>query len=179
MFTYSAFVEALAPLIKQASTLLQSADLADGADFRRWRHDLADLIQRIESRSYRVNCDVAGRAFRIVSLGGPVSKEGQRARFRRDMEDTIAELEILVALYDQFGDPNPPQTLPTSVGKPLAPPDKVTLAWLWQHAPISLWAAAASALAVAFALGVGAGQSRLYVELEAKLRPAAASAPKP
>ena len=58
MITYATFIEALPPLVRQAQALLTSTELADGVDFRRWRHDLRDLVQRIEAKGYSVICGV-------------------------------------------------------------------------------------------------------------------------
>ena len=180
MITYASFIEALPRLVQQAQALLTNTELADGSDFRRWRHELKDLVQRIEVHGYSVNCDVGGRAFRIAALAGPVSKESQQARFVRDLQDTIGELELLCSRYRQFGDPRASISPgPAAPPVPLTSPEKVTLAWLWQHAPVGLWVSAAGVLAVIFLFGVTLGQSKLYTELEAKLRPVAASAPKP
>ena len=180
MITYATFIEALPPLVRQAQALLTSTELADGVDFRRWRHDLRDLVQRIEAKGYSVNCGVGSRAFRIAALGGPISKERQRAWFLRELQDTVGELELLCSRHGQFGDPRAAEDpSPRGPSTPLTSPEKVTLAWLWQHAPIRLWGSALFFLAVVFVSGVTLGQSKLYAELQAKLRPVAASAQKP
>lgn len=50
--------------------------------------------------------------------------------------------------------------------EPLLPPEKVTLAWLWNHTPAGIWGTAlallAGGLTAAFSSGVWVGQSALY-----------------
>ena len=60
---------------------------------------------------------------------------------------------------------------PTAKAVPLAPPEMVTLAWLWNHASWSVWAWFWGALAGAFAAGLWLGQSQLYDQLMARKTP--------
>ena len=54
---------------------------------------------------------------------------------------------------------------------PLKMPEKVTAAWIWNNAPITLWWKLAGVALLIFSVGVGFGQSSLYAEFVAKLQP--------
>lgn len=41
-------------------------------------------------------------------------------------------------------------------------PQKLTLAWLWNHVPLSWWAALAAAFVSVFSAGISIGQSEAY-----------------
>ena len=56
----------------------------------------------------------------------------------------------------------------------LLPPENITPAWLWQHAPIRLWLKAIGLVLAAFSAGVLVGQSALYREVVRKLSPTSA-----
>lgn len=171
MLTYRDFVEELRPLAAQAMDFLGSLELSGGLEFRKWRHEVSDLIGRIEEVGYSVYCSVDTRQF--DELGGysytPNLDERVEA-FNRDLEDTITELETVISRFDKFGDPKAP--LQTNAPAPLSMPEKVTAAWIWNNAPITLWWKLAGVAALVFVTGVAIGQSSLYAEVLAKFSPA-------
>lgn len=192
MFTYAAFIEELRGLIERAGSLFDRAKRGEDEDFRRWRHEVTDLISRIESRKYRINCNVVYRVFdEHGSYTYSPSKAERLATYNRDLQDTITELETLVTHFDKYGDPKaeppaksaaPPshQALapPVELSK-LLPPEKVTPAWLWQHATVTLWLQGAGLLAASFAIGLAVGQSALFAELYPRVTSPAATASAP
>ena len=192
MFTYSAFIEELRGLVERARSLFDRPYLGEDEDFRRWRHEVKDLISRIESRKYRINCRVVYRNFdEHGSYTYSPSKAERMSTYNRDLRDTVTELETLVAHFDKYGDPKA-EPAPTPALEPvrqaaaapieqsrLHPPEKVTPAWLWQHATVTLWLQGFGLLATSFAAGVAIGQSALYAELFAKVGSPAAPASAP
>lgn len=49
-------------------------------------------------------------------------------------------------------------------------PERITLRWLWNHAPMKLWAALLAALAGSFSLGVTAVEGGLYQDIKEHLQ---------
>lgn len=58
-----------------------------------------------------------------------------------------------------------PVTEATSLLKNLAPPEKITLKWLFDHVPISLWFGAGTLLFATFLLGLQASQAQLVRDI--------------
>jgi hypothetical protein len=173
MLTYRDFVEELRPLTAQAMEFWGSLELNGGLEFRKWRHGVSDLIGRIEEAGYSVYCIIDTRQFDELGGYSHTSSLDERVdAFNRDLEDTITELETVISRFDKFGDPKaPPQAdAPT----PLQMPEKVTAAWIWNNAPITLWWKLAGVAALIFVTGIAIGQSSLYAEVLAKLSPATA-----
>ncbi len=57
-------------------------------------------------------------------------------------------------------------------------PQKVTLKWIYQHTPISLWGVFAGLLFSAFLLGIGFSETPLYKALKSEASESAAQPPK-
>ena len=173
MLTYAAFIDELRALVPRGKSLSGAVGFSDSQEFKRWRHETTYLLEAIHGNGYRVRCDIQIRKFNIRATYEAVSDKAKRHRFETDLTDTLTELEVLISSFDKFGDPNQrklPET-PLASAKPLVPPDKVTLAWLWQHAPISLWITVAAAAVAILSAGIGLGQSALFAEVVTKLQP--------
>jgi hypothetical protein len=162
MITYENFISELRPLIVRGQSLYDRPDRTKDSDFRRWKFEVIDLINRIQSEKYDVNCLIAARSF--ASYSGSYTGSGKHAidAYNLALKDTINELEILVQRYDKHGAPNP--ITPSSSEAPsneLQPPKLMTLEWLWRHSPASWWAYIVGALltvvGIAFGLGVKLG----------------------
>lgn len=52
----------------------------------------------------------------------------------------------------------------TSAQPPLSPPEKITLQWLFDHVPISMWLALAGVLVTVFMLGINAAKLSIFQE---------------
>jgi hypothetical protein len=182
MFTYAAFIDELRGQLERARSLFDRARLGEDEEFRRWRHEVTDLMSRIASRKYRINCHLVSRNFDAPgSYTHSPSKAERMAAYNRDLRDTITELETLVAHFEKYGDPKAEPTSqlapessvtvpPPPIEQPkLRPPEKVTPAWLWQYAPVTLWLQGFGLLAASFVAGVAVGQSALYAELSARV----------
>ncbi|HXH64496.1 MAG TPA: hypothetical protein VNH42_03175 [Mariprofundaceae bacterium] len=100
---YSQFIDALEPLIEGAKTLFDREELDEGQDFRRWRHQLTELIHRIEDEGYAVNCSLAGRYFDEPYY--MATRQERLDAYNRDLQDTVNELKAVVAGYGQSGEP--------------------------------------------------------------------------
>ena len=143
MFTYAAFVDDLCQLTSRARALFDKPDRVEDEDFRRWRHEVTDLISRIESRKYPINSHIVYRNFdEHGSYSHTPSRSERVAAYNRDLTDTITELETLISHFDKYGDPRadpaqPPAPVPMAAAAPgepprLQPPERITPAWLWQ-----------------------------------------------
>jgi hypothetical protein len=58
-------------------------------------------------------------------------------------------------------------------------PEKLTLAWLWNHVPLSWWAALVGSFLFVFTLGISVGQSELYSQVTTPAKTSAEPATKP
>jgi hypothetical protein len=184
VFDYNAFINELKPLIEQAHEF-DADDRHYSSDvFRRWRHEVEDLISRIRRLKYSVNCGLDGRNFYIEGYGSHSDRE-QRDCFDRSLKDTLVELEVVIDRYTKYGDPKAKPTPPVAIAGPgsltpsltpepistIAPamqaqapepaepkwPERVTLYWLFKHMPLSAWGTLGALVAGAFSAGLAAG----------------------
>ena len=177
-FDYAAFIDEIRSFIQQAQDFPQDAARVDSPLFKRWRHEVTDVINRIERQRYSVNCHIEGRLFMIASYGSSTSAE-KRKKFEDDLVDTLAELDVLVKNFDKYGDPKASAKPVVDITKRHAPhkvelaitetiqnatdaqpahaemkwPEKVTAAWLWKHMPLSGYAVLGSAFLTGVAVG--------------------------
>lgn len=100
---YDQFIDALGPLIEEAKSLFDREELDEGQDFRRWRHQVTDLIQRIQDEGYVVNFSMEGRYFDEPYY--MATKQERLDAYNRDLQDTVNELEAVVTGYRQSGEP--------------------------------------------------------------------------
>ena len=184
MFTYANFIDELKLLLESGRLLRDLPQRGEDRNFRRWHHEVKDLMQRIEAQKYRINHNIYTRRFDCYSSGygqSPTTKE-RMAAYNQDLDDTFVELETIISRAEKYGDP---KSSPVKAGAPeMAPaslqiPDKITAAWLWHHSPISLWLQAISVIAVVFMAGIAVGQSSLYSDLTKKPAPAEHAMPVP
>lgn len=173
MLTYAAFIDELRVLVARGKALFGSVSLSESEPFKRWRLETVHLIELIQNQSYQVKCGIQIRRFNIKGFYEPVSDKAKRERFETDLTDTIAELEVLIASFDKFGDPNHKlePVLSSETLTPLMPPEKVTLAWLWQHASWNLWLTVIALAGAILSAGIALGRSALYDEVVVKLQP--------
>lgn len=179
-FDYAAFISELTVLVDQAKSF-GAADRCHGsALFRNWRHEVEDLIARVNRKKYDVNCNLGARLFRVASYGS-VSAKQQSERFERDLQDTLSELDLVISRYMKYGDPmadmrpamklvvqktiNDAQgALPAPLPDPLKVPEKVTLPWILHNVPVRmLWWALITAFFLiggAFSLGIAAAGTK-------------------
>lgn len=103
-FGYAEFIEDLEPLI-EVGRKFDGADCRhDSQTFKAWKHEVLDLIHRIERQRYSINCQLSDRIFQVPSYGH-VTKEEQRHRFEQELGDTLHELDVVVGNFRKYGDP--------------------------------------------------------------------------
>ncbi len=172
MFSYRQFVDELRPLIEQAGALFDLDDIHENPAFRKWRHEVTDLIERIEDAGRSVNCSIGERRFDdIGSYTYTPSPRDRLAAFNRELQDTINELATIVERFEKFGD-RKAADVAVAAATPLEAPEKITAAWLWGNAAMSLWWIVIVAAVAIFGAGITVGQSSLFKELVDKLKPA-------
>ena len=171
MLSYRQFVDELRPLIEQARALFDLDGIHENPAFRKWRHEVTDLIERIEDAGRSVNCSIGERRFDdIGSYTYTPSPRDRLAAFNRELQDTINELATIVERFEKFGDPKAADVA-VAVATPLETPEKITAAWLWGNAAMSLWWIVIVAAVAIFGAGITVGQSSLFKELVEKLKP--------
>ena len=172
MITYENFIKDLRPQVVRGQALYDRSSRIKDPDFRRWKFEVTDLINRIQSEKYAVNCSIATRSF--ASYGGSYTGSDKHAidAYNLGLKDTINELEILIERYDAHGAPNPRAPRSASVPTTTEPVDKsssapmnelqtpkqLTLDWIWRHMPVSGWAYIVSVVVAAFYAGFKLGQ---------------------
>lgn len=169
--TYQQFIEALRPLLVEAQGLFSLKELHENPRFRKWRHQVTDLIERIEAQGYTVNSSITTRYFDNPGTYSYTPSDRDRLfAYERDLQDTINELQTIVEGYEKFSDPKvPPQG--SKEQKRLEWPDKMTLAWLWHHAHVSVWWWLGGVLVTVFLLGITVGQSTFYAQIQKPWNP--------
>ena len=130
MLTYRDFVKELRPLVDQAKHLVDLNGIHENPIFRKWRHEVTDLIERIESVGYTVNCSIRQKRFdRRGSYTYTPTAHDRIEAFNRDLQDTINELATVIDRFYKFGDPKGSIASP-GPSNPLKAPEKITAAWL-------------------------------------------------
>lgn|GEM_PF-6571630 len=171
-FDYTAFIDELKSLIERGRKFSDSDRNHNSQGYRAWRHEVLDLIHRVNRLRYDINCGIGGRQFQVMSYATTSARE-QRQAFDRDLEDTLTELELVVSRFDKYGDPkakavaapeplNPAATAqaPTQP-KSLAVPEKVTFAWLWTHVPLTLVGMLLVSYGIVFTTGFTAASTKV------------------
>lgn len=106
---YKQFIDELGPLLTEARGLSRLPTLHEDLRFRKWRHQVQDLLRQIKEQGYSVNCSVAHRAFdeRGSYTFTPSDQDRLRA-YERDLGDTINELQTIIGNYEKFAEPKKP-----------------------------------------------------------------------
>lgn len=158
---YSEFIADLEQQLTVVRSLIGSSMTHENPQFRKWRHEVQSLVDEAKAAGFRVPGDFNSnrRAYRALWIGADT--EDNLKEFRRELNDSIVELEFIVQQYRKYGDPKPVAVTPPATA-PLSAPGQVSLAWLWQHVPVSLWVVALALLLATFLAGVGIGQTKIY-----------------
>ena len=167
LFDYAAFIDELQTLIPRGKEMIGVGMLKGNVTFRTWKHEVSDALLRVERLGYeRVNCAIDQRPF---SLLRPKTPADQPRKFDSAMRETLAELQLVVRNFEQYGPPAlktgaaPVQSVASqaavaSVPKGWPDKDKVTLAWLWHHMPATAWLAVAGLAGTAYLVGFNIGE---------------------
>lgn len=161
--------------------------------FKEWKHRLIDLLQRIEAQGYEVNCGVRTRHFSPLvypmALGPTGKNQRDSEAFFDAVNQTLLELRTIIENFERYGTPPKKRgregATPNLVDEPsmpkvspvLADPQKVTLVWLWQHVPVSMWAAAAALLGASAVAGYAFASTNLGKSVKQWFEPAPETAP--
>ena len=164
---YADFIAELRTLRDEAASLRNFPDTHHDPKFRKWRHQVTALISAIEDCGYSIDCGISSRLFQVASYG-PVTRAEQIARYNRDLQDSVNEIETSINHFDKYGDPKGDKASeePRKHEQELEWPQKMSLSWLFKHAPIGLWLKFISALVAVFLFGIAFAQTGLYANLE-------------
>jgi hypothetical protein len=169
MITYRNFIKEILPLTEEARSLRDAKLLHEDQAFRKWRNSIKQLLQQIVQQDYLISCQIARRSF-----GNYDSTYDQlKKSYQREIDDTINELEFIIDSYKKHGEPA--KGGPSKETTQLEWPNKITLAWLFKHAPWALWTGFVALLVAAFVLGTQVAGTKLYGNLIDTLQPAQAT----
>jgi hypothetical protein len=100
--TYELFIHELGQLITSGETLynLDQRDL--DPNFRNWRLQVTDLIDRITRIGYSVRCYIRSRSF---GTHRNATEMYLNEEYNRELRDTLNELNLIIKRYDDFGVP--------------------------------------------------------------------------
>jgi hypothetical protein len=103
---YAQFIAGIKALRDEGTQLFGREQLHEDRQFRKWRHELTDLISRISYQGYPINCQVSARSFdQHASPDTHRDKKDRIAAYDRDLLDTINELDTLIKRYSELGAP--------------------------------------------------------------------------
>jgi hypothetical protein len=166
MITYRGFIGELKPLVAEARGLSDAERFHEDPRFRKWRNSVTQLLAQIDAQNYQIKCQIKRRQFGAYYTENPAAMS---AAYEMELQDTINELEFIIGNFENHGEP-PKGTLPKD-GAQLEWPAKITLAWLFRHAPWGVWTGLVALLVAAFLLGTQIGQSKLYRQFVDALQP--------
>jgi len=151
-------------LIREGKLLSESARDHLDPDFRRWRHESESLVAAIGSFGMTLAGPYksGGRFYQAGYIGATPAE--QRAAFRRDLSDSIIELEFIAKNFGRF-DPKPGRDGEVAKAAPLEMPESVTFAWLFRNVPVRIWFSFGALLVAAFLLGVRVANTPLFEQL--------------
>lgn len=156
--------------MQEARDLFNLQNLHEEPHFRKWRHNVTDLIERVEDQGYEVNSSIENRYFdEPGSYTYDPTRNDRISAFNRDLQDTINEFQTIVERFEKYGAPKTLAKNAVEKEESLEWPQKITLSWLFKHAPIGLWFKAGGIVLAVLILGITIGQSQLYKELSRKL----------
>lgn len=147
-FNYAAFINELTVLRDSFANPPLNHRTHDSLEFKQWRHQVSDLIERIESTGYDINCRIGQRRFRVMSYGSITPRE-QQETFNNAHAETMIELNTIINNFEKYGDPkatSPVPALESSISpdfankKPLQWEKEATLMWYLNNTPaVTLW----------------------------------------
>ncbi len=182
VFDYAAFIAELRVLRDSFATPPANHRTHDSQSFKQWKHELTDLMTRIEAQGYSINCGIRGRQSRIISLGSMSSRENA-AEFDRDHIATMIELDTIISRYETYGDPKGPTTTKdesSNQQKAALDPktvfnEKLTWPVVRDHMPLSWWwalfAGGSVLLGAAFTVGKWVGEHSMAPSQTSQVAP--------
>jgi hypothetical protein len=163
MMTYRGFIDELRFLLKQMVELRNSREMDKHPAFRKWRHALESIVEEVK-RDYELPGEMRSTSRNFAGYGGgDFGPPPAFASYQLAMDDTANELEHIIASYEKRGEPK--KKAKSESMTELKPPAKVTIAWLLDFVPVSIWAGAAAVVATSFALGFAAAKMNFFMKL--------------
>jgi len=160
VITYTGFVSELRRLIAEAKEIRAAPKMETDPRFRKWRNELEGVLSQINQVGFLLPCPVRVESRTFGYTGNDsISQERRFDWYQTEMDDTINELELIVTSYQKHGEPPRAQARGRSNTEW---PEKITLSWLYQHAPIRLWVTIAALVLTVFGAGVYVGQNEIY-----------------
>lgn len=108
-FDYEAFVRELRRLAEAPTFGSMGPKYTEDLVFRAWKHNLVDLIQRIEAQGYEVHCNVRSRFFspRVRSGGGgeAARRQAYAEAFFAAVNQTLIEIRTIISRFEDYGVP--------------------------------------------------------------------------
>jgi hypothetical protein len=163
--SYEEFIGEVRHVIREGSEMLEAGvDSHEHPAFRAWRHAAQSLVANIRAQGFALPGAFKShqRMYRAPWVHAGRIDDGDR--FRRDMNDSLIELQYLVDQFDTYGAPRPAPGV-TRQAAPAGKPDegisaeKITLSWVRNHVPFSFWAWAIALYAATFVVGFLAGRN--------------------
>lgn len=160
MITYAGFITEIRRLVAEAKHLRSSKEMHLDDHFRKWRNELEGVLSQIAQVGFLLPCTVRVEVREFGYTSNERIPETERLGwFQTEMDDTINELDLIIDSYQKHGEPPKADSKkPSSAGWP----EKVTLSWLYHHAPISLWLKVGTVAIAIFAAGAYVGQNEIY-----------------
>ena len=147
-FNYAAFIKELTDLRDSFANPPLNHRTHESIEFKQWRHQVSDLIERIESKGYDINCRIGQRRFRVMSYGSISRRELQEA-FDNAHAETMIELNTIINNFEKYGDPKARSSVPVldplifpdfEKKKPLEWKKEATLMWYFNNTPaVTMW----------------------------------------
>ena len=160
--TYEKFIDEVKALIEKIEGFNKEDLNAKSEAFKDWHLEICELIWQIRRVGYTVNCIVDTRPFYIREGYSPVSISQQENKFKKDLEDTLRELRLIIGHYSKFGE----QELRSKTVKIQVPeeknelefPAKITLEWVGKHVPVDWYWKVGCILIVIIGFSFAAGR---------------------
>lgn len=160
MITYSGFIKEIERLAAEASKLRSARKMHLDENFRKWRHELEGVLSQIAQVGHPLPGPVKVKARSFGYVNNDRIAETERFQwYQMEMDDTINELQFIIDSYEKHGEPPKGTQSSTSKG---GWPEKITLSWLYDHAPIGLWVTVGTIGLAIFLAGVYVGQNEIY-----------------
>lgn len=162
---YKHFIMELEKLIDSGKTLFDAEKLHEDSEFRMWRKRTTKYIDSMERQGYFIDSDIKSRNF-----GRPRSNyvgmhiDDCIRDYKRELEDTLNELEIIVDDFHNYGVPKKThQSL--AVNDQGLGSDKIPFGWFRSHGQMPLWIFILIVITFSFTVGIRFARSPLYEKL--------------
>ena len=160
MITYAGFITEIKRLVAEAKRLRSANKMHQDDRFRKWRNELEGVLSQIAQVGFLLPCPVRVKVREFGYTSNERIPDAERLKwYQMEMDDTINELDFIIDSYQKHVEPPVADSKkPSTAGWP----EKVTLSWLYHHAPIGLWLKVGAVAIAIFAAGAYVGQNETY-----------------